>query len=192
MEQIKLTEANGPSTVLWQPSSGAAMAHLRNLLVSKGDLPNAAAFDHVEHAASDIVARCLPPHAKEGRRTGLVVGYVQSGKTISMTSVASLARDNGFGLVICLAGTKDNLVDQSWNRFKKYLLVDDGPRRPWYMFTTAKGALAKSGSALRDSIEGWKGSARTITGTVSMPSSRAANQRPWPLMITPLASTTIG
>lgn len=32
--------------------------------------------------------------------TGLVVGYVQSGKTLSFTTVIGLARDNGFPLII--------------------------------------------------------------------------------------------
>jgi hypothetical protein len=36
--------------------------------------------------------------------TGLVVGYVQSGKTLSFTAVTALARDNRFQLVIIIAG----------------------------------------------------------------------------------------
>ena len=42
-----------------------------------------------------------------------MVGYVQSGKTLSFTTVTTLARDNGFPLVILFAGTKDNLHQQT-------------------------------------------------------------------------------
>jgi len=156
-EVIKLNEPSKPNMVLWVPRSGDAMAHLRGLLLQTGELPNAAAFDLVERSASEILARCLPPTQSEiPRRTGLVVGYVQSGKTISITSVASLGRDNGFGLVIVLAGTTDNLLDQSWKRFKTYLQVDRGPRRLWYMLTSAGHELEANVDGLRGSLESWK------------------------------------
>ncbi|HKY35319.1 MAG TPA: Z1 domain-containing protein [Polyangiaceae bacterium] len=81
---------------------------------------------------------------------------MQSGKTISMTSVASLGRDNGFGLVIVLAGTTENLLEQSWKRFKRYLQLDSGPRRLWYMLTSADHELAKNTAGLRASLASWK------------------------------------
>jgi len=122
-----------------------------------GELPDAAAWTRVEQSSADILSRCLPPISPERtRRTGLIVGYVQSGKTISMTSVASLARDNGFGLVIVLAGTKDNLLEQSWKRFKKYLQVDAGPRRHWYMLTSADHELERNADGLRSSLASWR------------------------------------
>ena len=60
-----------------------------------------------------MLARCADPDERARRRTGLVVGYVQSGKTLSFTTVISLARDNGFPLIVLLAGTKENLHEQT-------------------------------------------------------------------------------
>ncbi|MGH7485826.1 MAG: Z1 domain-containing protein, partial [bacterium] len=66
--------------------------------------------------AQTILGRCAPPTEMDGNSTGLVVGYVQSGKTLSFTTVMSLARDNGFQLVILIAGTAINLKNQSERR----------------------------------------------------------------------------
>ena len=82
--------------------------------------------DSVLHIAQRILGRCHPPASSPGKRTGLVVGYVQSGKTMSFETVIALARDNGYGLVILLAGTKNILLDQSEDRLIKDLGIDDG------------------------------------------------------------------
>jgi hypothetical protein len=84
-----------------------------------------------------ILGRCLPPSEPAGRETGLVVGYVQSGKTLSFETVIALARDNGYGLVIVLAGTKDNLREQSEDRLKKDLGIEQGGDH-WYHLSNPK------------------------------------------------------
>jgi hypothetical protein len=76
--------------------------------------------------AKRILGRCLPPTEPSGSETGLVVGYVQSGKTLSFETVISLSRDNGYGLIIVIAGTKNNLLDQSVDRLKKDLGIAEG------------------------------------------------------------------
>ncbi len=81
--------------------------------------------------AQRILGRCLPPTDPDAHETGLVVGYVQSGKTMSFETVISLSRDNGYGIVIVLAGTKNNLKDQSEKRLKKDLGIEDG-EDVWY------------------------------------------------------------
>lgn len=50
--------------------------------------------------------------------TGLVVGRVQSGKTLSYEGVISLARDNGFSLVIVISGISNPLLAQGEKRLK--------------------------------------------------------------------------
>src|SRR6185312_2580318 len=77
----------------------------------------------------NILLNCLPPNSKRERRTGLVIGYVQSGKTLSFTTLAAMARDNGYQLVIVLAGTTTNLVDQCADRLRRDL--DIGRTRDW-------------------------------------------------------------
>ena len=101
--------------------------------------------------AQRILGRCLPPTEPAGRETGLVVGYVQSGKTMSFETVISLARDNGYGLVIVLAGTKNNLRDQSENRLKKDLGIDDGEN--WYHYPNPSTNVKRQ---IEDKIVAWK------------------------------------
>ena len=50
---------------------------------------------------------------------GLVMGYVQSGKTTSMESLITMAADNGWNFVIVLSGIIENLRQQSLNRLRK-------------------------------------------------------------------------
>ena len=96
---------------LWRPVVGI---EARSLMERKGFEGEAA--EKVLNESVEIIARCLPSTALDERRTGIVIGYVQSGKTLSFTAVTALARDNGFRLVIVLAGTKTNLLDQNEDR----------------------------------------------------------------------------
>ena len=127
-------------------------------LQSKSKDPNGPSYEDltdgvnsVLQEAQRILGRCLPPTDPAGRETGLVVGYVQSGKTMSFETVISLARDNGYGLVIVLAGTKNNLRDQSEERLKKDLGIDDGDN--WYHFSNPTANLKKR---IDDKIVAWK------------------------------------
>lgn len=52
---------------------------------------------------------------------GLVVGYVQSGKTANFTAVAAKAIDAGYRFIVILAGTMDNLREQTQRRLDKEL-----------------------------------------------------------------------
>lgn len=109
-----------------------------DFLSSKSQDPNGPSIEDLRDGPNSvlqealrILGRCLPPAEPSGRETGLVVGYVQSGKTMSFETVIALARDNGYGVVIVLAGTKNNLRDQSEDRLKKDLGIDDGGDH-WY------------------------------------------------------------
>lgn len=71
----------------------------------------------------EILDHCNPHDATGNDEiTHLVVGYVQSGKTMSFTGLTALAKDNGYRVVIYLAGTKENLVNQTADRLTKDLL----------------------------------------------------------------------
>ena len=81
------------------------------------------ARDEIVQSGMAIIARCVSPNEEEedSQETGLVVGYVQSGKTLSFTTVAALACDNRFPLVIVLSGTKRNLYSQTVKRLRRDL-----------------------------------------------------------------------
>ena len=86
-------------------------------------------------AASSILSKCVPPTSPAGQETGLVVGYIQSGKTMSFETVIALARDNGFQIVIVVAGISNPLLDQSYGRLRRDLRLDEPEReRRWFQF----------------------------------------------------------
>jgi hypothetical protein len=73
-----------------------------------------------------ILARCNPHDAVNNvETTHLVVGYVQSGKTMSFTGLTALALDNHYRIIIYLAGSKNNLLEQTCKRLKKDLITGD-------------------------------------------------------------------
>lgn len=55
----------------------------------------------------------------EEPKRGMIVGYVQSGKTTSIESLITMAADNGFNLFIVLSGIIENLREQNLRRLKK-------------------------------------------------------------------------
>jgi len=116
----------------------------------------AASRDGVREAAISILAKGTPPTADVGRETGLVVGYVQSGKTMSFETVAALARDNGFHVVIVVAGTSNPLFDQSTGRLRRDLRLDEpGRERRWIQFENP-GDDDATVQAIRDVLEDWR------------------------------------
>jgi hypothetical protein len=105
-------------------------------------------------SASDILGRCAPADADStSKRTGLVVGYVQSGKTLSFTTLTALACDNNFPLIIVLSGTKRNLYDQTVKRLRSDLDLNL-PGGRWVLFEaqTANPLLAQQ---LRPLLSQW-------------------------------------
>ncbi|QEK90878.1 hypothetical protein E2544_03140 [Achromobacter insolitus] len=106
----------------------------------------------VLHESLCILGRCLPPTVAAGRETGLVVGYVQSGKTMSFETVIALARDNAYGLVIVLAGTKNTLRNQSEERLRKDLGLVNGSDH-WHHFSNP---TKKFRSQIEGRIEDWR------------------------------------
>lgn len=88
---------------------------------SHGLSPEAAVTFRAE--TTDVMCHCNPHHAVNAQETThLVVGYVQSGKTMSFTGLTALALDNGYRVIVYLAGTKNNLLDQTSKRLKKDLI----------------------------------------------------------------------
>lgn len=72
--------------------------------------------------AGQILGQCPDPYGPPNRRTGLALGKVQSGKTMSYITLAALAFDSGYRVVIVLAGRTRPLADQNKARFDEDLL----------------------------------------------------------------------
>ena len=113
----------------WRPHQG----DVTSALVERLDLPFGARAAVVGSAARTL-ARCgSPTDAGNHAQAHLVVGEVQSGKTLAFTTVMALARDNGYRLVVVIAGTKNNLMEQTIDRLDDDLLGGDGGANPWRM-----------------------------------------------------------
>ncbi len=112
----------------------------------------------IEEEARTILSRSVDPHHEASTRAGLVVGYVQSGKTTSMITAAAMGRDNGFGLVVFIAGTSDILLGQSRQRLASGLrLGEPDAYRRWVNFQSPKPGTEDSvrlSAALRDWLDG--------------------------------------
>lgn len=78
----------------------------------------------VSDETAEILSKCVDPkkeNIEKKQSTGLIIGQVQSGKTLSMTAVSSMAKDNGFGIVIVMSGNISSLSGQTADRFEKAL-----------------------------------------------------------------------
>ena len=112
--------------------------------------------DDTRDAAVTILAKGVPPVGGPAQETGLVVGYVQSGKTMSFETVAALARDNAFNIVIVVAGTSTPLFEQSTDRLRRDLRLDDTERaRRWIRFQNP-GDADTVVQAIRDVLDDWR------------------------------------
>ena len=154
VQHVDVAGAKGVDPLaLWSPVVGAETTSLL-----ARSLSDDAARAQVSKQSASILSRCRGPKDTSGEnRTGLVVGYVQSGKTLSFTALMAMARDNGFPLVILLAGTKKNLHEQTAGRLEKDLQVERaGGLSPWYLLNNpmAGHETGHVSSFIRDSLEG--------------------------------------
>ena len=81
-------------------------------------------INKVSDESSEILSKCIDPkknNLEKNNSTGLVIGQVQSGKTLSMTAVTAMAKDNGFGIVIVMSGNVTTLSSQTAERFEVFL-----------------------------------------------------------------------
>ena len=85
------------------------------------------AVDSIHQATDKIVYWLGSPYAARINTKGLVVGYVQSGKTANFTAVIAKAADAGYRFFIVLSGTKKSLRQQTQLRLENEItsLNDD-------------------------------------------------------------------
>lgn len=77
----------------------------------------------LDEASRAVVERLTDPEQVSRRQArGLVVGYVQSGKTANFTGVTAKAIDSGYRLVIILGGTLNLLRKQTQRRLDMELI----------------------------------------------------------------------
>lgn len=110
----------------------------------------------LELSAVSILSKGISPQGTGGTQTGLVVGYVQSGKTMSFEAVTALARDNGFQIVIVVAGITTNLLIQSTERLASDLGLNDSSRpRRWIQLENPDDDDASS-QLINSALDDWR------------------------------------
>lgn len=80
------------------------------------------AISSLDRASTRIVSLLNHPRERKFDTHGLVVGYVQSGKTTNFTSVMAKAADRGYKLFIVLTGIHNGLRRQTQARLIKQLV----------------------------------------------------------------------
>ena len=75
----------------------------------------------LDDASDNVLRQLRPPHTAEFDVRGLVLGYVQSGKTANFTAVIAKAADAGYRLVVVFSGVDNGLRRQTQIRLNKEL-----------------------------------------------------------------------
>lgn len=114
----------------------------------------------IDEATYSIMEKLANPSRREFNYKGLVVGYVQSGKTANFTALISKAADAGYKFIIVLSGIHSVLRRQTQIRLDKELtgmndLGIDEPFIPepsdakrWNRITTARVRTSQSANGL--------------------------------------------
>ncbi len=73
-----------------------------------------------------VLKNLAPPDGDNGIFKGMVLGYVQSGKTANFSAVTAKAIDQGYKIIIVLGGLYNNLRSQTERRLRKELVEPHG------------------------------------------------------------------
>lgn len=87
--------------------------------------------DSVDEATTRIVSQLGSPGSSRFRKQGLVVGRVQSGKTMNFMGLLAKAGDAGYRIIIVLAGTTNTLRYQTQDRIQRDLVGQKDTRWDW-------------------------------------------------------------
>lgn len=142
--ELDMTSGGGQ----WLPAIGQETSDLLDLFGSKLD---ATGRQSLIDSTQRILSQCAPTVGQPTTTTGLVVGYVQSGKTMSFTTVTTMAVDNGYPVVIVITGISNNLYRQSAERLERDLRLHGRQDRKWQHFKEPRPNEAERiGQILRD------------------------------------------
>ena len=96
---------------------------------------NETTIQSLDESSSEVLSLMPNPATSQFRSRGLVLGYVQSGKTANMTAVIAKAVDVGYNLIVVLGGTTNKLRAQTQRRLERDI-VDRHPDH-WLLYTKA-------------------------------------------------------
>lgn len=106
------------------------------------------AIESIDRASTKITNELLCPNGnRDGHFQGLVLGYVQSGKTANMAATIAKAADSGYRMVIVLAGMTNVLRQQTQSRLMSDVLIHN-PHLWWEGTTIEKDFRLEKGIKL--------------------------------------------
>lgn len=88
----------------------------------------------IDESSSEVLSLLANPRNETFHHRGLVVGYVQSGKTANMTAVIAKAVDAGYNLIVLLGGMTNKLRTQTQGRVENDIV--NRHRHLWQLYTT--------------------------------------------------------
>ena len=149
-EKIRVID-NTSTCKTWNPKSGLETKEfLARVFRNDNESKN-----KVENEALNILRNCGDPKLLNNNKTGIVIGYIQSGKTLSFTTLTTLARDNGYKLIIIMAGISNQLVNQSFSRLQKDLNIGNSFHRKWLLIKNPKFD-SKDFFSIERELKNWK------------------------------------
>lgn len=80
------------------------------------------AIQTIDRESGEILDLIVGPEAGKPKRKGLVVGYVQSGKTTNFSAVIAKAIDKNYRFIIVLTGMHSTLREQTQKRLNDYVV----------------------------------------------------------------------
>ena len=98
-------------------------------------------------SAGRILARGPQGNGAEPLRTGLALGYVQSGKTTSIMALTALAADQGYRIIVALLGVTNLLLAQNTARIVEALGIESRADYRWVRLPNPSGT--KGGREIR-------------------------------------------
>lgn len=98
-------------------------AHYRDQLAQPKGSWDTEAISALNVSTDDVLSRLSDPTSSNIYQVkGLVMGYVQSGKTSHFSGLIAKAADSGYRLIVVLAGTLDILREQTQRRIDKEIV----------------------------------------------------------------------
>lgn len=138
VQKVEIIGTSDSNNAKWHPYLGD---EITTLIKQKGFVDHTGNITQSGERVIDetfkIMEVCGDPRERATIETGLVIGYVQSGKTMSFTSLTALANDNLYQIVIIIAGTSIPLSEQSYERIKKDLRFESRFDRKWTILKNA-------------------------------------------------------
>lgn len=107
-------------------------------------------------SAGSILAHGPLSDERDDKAIGLALGYIQSGKTTTITALIGAAADRGYRVIVTLLGSTNLLLDQNQRRILQALAIETRTDYRWRIEPNPKGKRGVS------EVSGWLERGRVV------------------------------